>query len=444
MDGGKKFVNNSLQKQLFVWLSIGILAISLLASCVSFWLAYTEAQKFQDDALRQSALLVDTYQTPLDEERILESMDSDPKRIVVQPVIASPSALPPLLKLPEGLTTGYHTLKIDGVQWRVYIYATILGQHVAVAQEAKVRKVMARDSALLTLLPLLILIPILIFVARQIIKMEMSSLRSLAELIDTQNEERLSALPTAKVPQEVAPFLHAINRLLDRINQMNASQRRFIADAAHELRSPLTALSLQAQNIERTGSYNISKERFMPLKEGLDRSRHLLNQLLDMVRQQASAANLAPVDLASVALIVIEEIMPIADAKKIDLGLDQQAQVTIDADASAMQLMLRNAVDNALRYSPEGSEVTVRIRSENNDAVLEVIDNGSGIPESELERVFDAFYRLPDNTQVGSGLGLAIARSIAEQFKGTVTLRNRTSCTGLVFTYRQTISKAKL
>ncbi len=443
MDGGEKFMNNSLQKQLFIGLSIAILAISLLASGVSFWLAFTEAQKFQDDALRQAALLVDTYKTPLDEERILESIDSDPKRIVVQPVIASPS-VPPLLKLPKDLATGYHTLEIEGLQWRVYIFATLIGQHVAVAQEAKVRKVMARDSALLTLLPLLILIPILILVARQIIKIEISSLHFLAEFIDTQNEERLSALPAHQVPNEVAPFLHAINRLLARINQMNESQRRFIANAAHELRSPLTALSLQAQNIERTGSYSISKERFMPLKEGLDRSRHLLNQLLDMVRQQASKTNIQPVNLGVVALAAIEEIMPIADAKKIDLGLDQQATVTIDADADAIQLMLRNAVDNALRYSPEGGEVTVHIRSENNHAIFEVIDNGPGIPEAELERVFDAFYRLPNNTQIGSGLGLAIARSIADQYKGSVSLRNRTDGTGLIFSYRQSISTTKL
>lgn len=436
-------MNNSLQKQLFVWLSIAILATSLLASGVSFWLAFTEAQKFQDDALRQAALLVDTYKTPLDEERILESMDSDPKRIVVQPVIASPSALPPLLKIPNNLSTGYHTLEIEGLQWRVYIFATIIGQHIAVAQEAKVRKVMARESALMTLLPLLILIPILIIVARQIIKLEMSSLHTLAEFIDTQNEERISALPATKVPSEVAPFLHAINRLLERINQMNASQRRFIADAAHELRSPLTALSLQAQNLERTGSFSISKERLVPLKVGLDRSRHLLNQLLDMVRQQASVTNLQPVDLGAVALKIIEEIMPIADAKKIDLGLDQQAKVTIDADASAMQLMLRNAVDNALRYTPEGGVVTVRIDRENDDAILEVIDNGPGIPEAELERVFDAFYRLANNTQVGSGLGLAIARSIADQYKGSVSLRNRSDGTGLIFSYRHSLSQAK-
>lgn len=434
---------NSLQNKLVVWLSIAILAISLLASGVSFWLAFNEAQKFQDDALRQIALLVDTSRIPIEEESILESMDSDPKRIVVQPIKASPSSLPPLLKLPANLTAGFHTVEIDGLYWRVYIYATLSGNHVGVAQEAKVRKIVARNSALLTLLPLLVLIPVLIFVSRQIIKFEMSSVRTLAEFIDTQNEERLSVLPACKVPNEIGPFIHAINRLLERINRMNESQRRFIADAAHELRSPLTALSLQAQNLERTGSFAISKERLVPLKDGLERSRHLLNQLLDLMRQQASTAKLLPVDLAKVALTVIEEIMPIADAKQIDLGLSQDAVVQIDADAPAIQLMLRNAVDNALRYSPEGGEVTVRIRCENDDAILEVIDNGPGIPDAELERVFDAFYRLPDNTQVGSGLGLAIARSIAEQFKGSISLSNRTIGTGLIFTYRQRQSQTR-
>ena len=436
-------MKNSLQNKLVAWLSFAILAISLLASGVSFWLAFNEAQEFQDDALRQIALLADTYKTPLEEEHVLESMASDPKRIVVQPVIASPSSLPPLLRLPSNLTAGFHSVEIDGLYWRVYIYATLSGNHIAVAQEARVRKILARDSALLTLLPLLVLILVLISVSRQIIKVEMSSIRTLAELIDTQNEERLSVLPTSRVPNEISPFIHAINRLLERINQMNESQRRFIADAAHELRSPLTALSLQAQNLERTGSFAISKERLVPLKEGLERSRHLLNQLLDLMRQQASSTKLVPVDLAKVALTVIEEIMPIADAKKIDLGLSKEASMQIDADASAIQLMLRNAVDNALRYTPEGGEVTVRIGCENGDAILEVIDNGPGIPDAELERVFDAFYRLPDNTQVGSGLGLAIARSIAEQFKGTISLSNRTSGTGLIFTYRQRQSQTR-
>ena len=429
-------MKSSLQNKLFVGLSFAILGMSLIAYGVSFWIAFNQAQKFQDNSLYQVALLVVTYPTPLHEEYVIESMDRDPKRIVVEPFTPSPFSLPPLLKLPANLITGFQTVEIDGLSWRVY-YTTFSGNHIAVAQEARVRNIMARDSALLALLPLLILIPILIIVLRQILKAELTSLRKLAEVIDTQNEARLSLLPTSEIPDEVAPFLDAINRLLERINQMNASHRRFIADAAHELRSPLTALSLQAQNIERTGSYAISKERFVPLKDGLERSRHLLNQLLDLTRQQASVASLHPVDLTTVALTVIEEIMPIADAKNIDLGLSEESTVRIDADKSAIKLMLRNAVDNALRYTPDGGEVTVRIGCENGDAILQVIDNGPGIPEEALERVFDPFYRLPNNTQMGSGLGLAIAKSIADQFHGSVSLRNRTDSTGLIFSYSQ-------
>ncbi len=434
-------MKNSLQYKLLVWISFAIVSISLFASSISFWIAFGEAQEFQDDALRQAALLVDTYKTPLDEERILESLDSDPKRIVVQPLPPAPHALPPLLRLPEKLSTGYNTVKVDGLQWRVYEFTTLLGQHIAVAQEARVRKIMARDSALRTMLPFLILIPTLIFVSRKIIQMEMGSLRALAEIIDRQNEERLSVLPTGNAPIEVVPFIHAINRLLQRINLMNESQRRFIADAAHELRSPLTALSLQAQNIERTGSYAISKERLVPLKDGLERSRHLINQLLDLVRQQASTTSQVPVDLSTVAMSVIEELMPIADAKNMDFGLSLDQPARIDADAGAIQLLLRNAAENALRYTPDGGEVTIRIGIENNHAILEVIDTGPGIPEAEFDRVFEAFYRLPDNTQVGSGLGLAIARSIADQFNASITLRNRSKGTGLIFTYRQRLSQ---
>jgi two-component system, OmpR family, sensor kinase len=435
-------MKNSLQNKLFVGLRIAILAISLIAYGVSYWIAFNQAQKFQDNSLFQVALLVVTHPTLQNEGYVIESTPGDPNRIVVQPVAKSPSSLPTLLKLPANLVAGYQTVEIDGLNWRMY-YST-LGNHIAVAQQATVRNIMARNSALLALLPLLISIPILIIVSRQILKAEMSSIRTLAKVVDTQNEARLSLLPTNEIPDEVAPFLEAINRLLERINQMNAAQRRFIADAAHELRSPLTALSLQAQNIERTGSYAIAKERFVPLKDGLERSRHLLNQLLDLMRQQANVASFHAVDLTTVALTVIEEIMPIADAKNIDLGLSEEASVQIDADKSAIQLMLRNVVDNALRYTPNGGEVTVRIDRENGDALLQVIDNGPGIPETALERVFDPFYRLPNNTQMGSGLGLAIAKSIADQFHGSVSLRNRSEGSGLIFSYRQRQSKTNL
>jgi two-component system OmpR family sensor kinase/two-component system sensor histidine kinase QseC len=138
---------------------------------------------------------------------------------------------------------------------------------------------------------------------------------------------------------------------------------------------------------------------------------------------------------------VIEDLMPIAEARNIDFGLSVDTPAQIDADASAIQLLLRNAAENAIRYTPPGGEVTIRIGIETNHAILEVIDTGPGIPESEFERVFEAFYRLPNTTQVGSGLGLAIARSIADQFNGSISLRNRSKGTGLIFAYRQRLSR---
>lgn len=170
------------------------------------------------------------------------------------------------------------------------------------------------------------------------------------------------------MPDEIAPFVQSINRLLERINRLMGQQRRFIADAAHELRTPLTALSLQAQNLERADSLAACKERLLPLKTGLERSRHLLDQLLGLARQQASTGNLQQVNLVDIAQTVLEEVFPLAEMKRIDLGVEQQGKVLIDADVSAIHMLLRNAVDNALLYTSEGGEVTVHVHSDGDEA----------------------------------------------------------------------------
>ena len=126
--------------------------------------------------------------------------------------------------------------------------------------------------------------------------------------------------------------------------------------------------------------------------------------------------------------------------KRIDLGLEQQGKVLIDADVSAIHMLLRNAVDNTLLYTPEGGEVTLRVRSDGGEGILEVIDNGPSIPKEERERVFDAFYRMPGSHGGGRGLGLAIVRNIAERLGGAVRLEDRSDRTGLIFAYRQRLS----
>ena len=434
-------MNNSLQHKLSVWLSAAIVVIGLLAGGVSFWLAYNEAQEFQDESLRQIATLADADRLPSDGQRTVTAMDNDPDAlIIVQRLSPSRVLASARLALPADIVAGFHTLDIGGEQWRIYVRALKSGAHIAVAQATRIRGEAARDSAFRTLLPLIALFPLLAFFSRRLVRASLAPVRALSQVADAQSETSPAALPVDQVPDEIAPFVQSINRLLERINRLMGQQRRFIADAAHELRTPLTALSLQAQNLERADSLAVCKERLLPLKTGLERSRHLLDQLLSLARQQEGTDNRQQVDLVDVAQAVIEELFPFSEKKRIDLGLEQQGKIWIDAEVSAIHMLLRNAVDNALRYTPEGGEVTIRVRSNEDKGIVEVIDNGPGISKEERERVFDAFYRVPGSTDGGSGLGLAIVRNIADRLGGSVILEKRADGPGLVFVYCQRLS----
>lgn len=431
-------MNNSLQQRLSVWLSVAIIATGFLASGVSFWLAYDEAQEFQDDSLRQIATLVNTARIPPDGQRSAGAMDNDPEaRIVVQRLASHQALASAQLALPTDLTAGFHTIDVGGKQWRVYVHILKSGERIAVAQATQMRAEAARDSALRTLLPLLALIPLLVFVSRRLVSVGLAPVRALAQVADAQPEDRPTALPTAQVPVEIAPFVQSINRLLERINRMMEQQRRFIADAAHELRSPLTALSVQAQNLRQAGSLEAMRERVVPLLAGIERARHLTEQLLNLARTQAGSGSETNVDVSAMARELIAEYLPLAEAKRIDLGLDETAPLSLHAAPEALRLILRNGLENALKYTPEGGEVTLRLMSDQDNAVIEIVDNGPGIPPSERDRVFDSFYRVPGTPGEGSGLGLAIARAAASRLGGTVSLHERQEGTGLVFRYRQ-------
>ena len=440
-------MNSSLQNRLSVMLSSAIIIVGLLAAGVAFVSAYNEAHEFQDETLRQIAGFAPADVAVAMQRRDSEA-DEDPEaRIIVQRVVgndpntlALPSQPAQLLRLPTTLNAGFHTLEIHGTPWRVFIHTSAPGVTIAVAQSTEVRRDAARDSASRTLIPLLILIPFLVVLSRRLVKASLGPVRALAEYADAQAVQHPSALPLHQVPDEVVPFVRAINRLLERTNDAMAQQRRFVADAAHELRSPLTALSLQLENVARSESLATCKERIAPLRSGLARSRRLLDQLLSLARAQASSVDPRPLDLRSVAQSVVEELSPIAAGKQIDLGLEQTDEAQIDAESEAMHILLRNALDNALRSSPQGGIVTVRVHVADGDAVVEVVDQGPGIAQEDREQVFAAFYRARGSPIGGSGLGLAIVRSIADRFGGKATLAARSDGPGLVFTYRQRLA----
>jgi two-component system OmpR family sensor kinase len=437
MDGGAPKVNHSLQQRLAYMIGLAIVVAGLIAAVASFFFAYFEAEQLQDETLRDIALLTadrlgnakaDDAGDPQD-----ELIDDTGLKLVV--VRLSQPGRPAWL--PQSLRPGFHTLESDMGRVRVYVSDASQGRPTAVGQPTAVRDQMAMDSALRTLIPVLILLPVLVWLTTHIVNSELAPLRRLAERLDAQSPEDPHPVPDRRVPEEVRSFVHAINRLLTSINRLMGAQRRFIADAAHELRGPLTALSLQAQNLEEASSVEAMRERIDPLKAGIERARRLTEQLLNLAKAQAGKEENRRVDLSTMVRETMEEFVPAAEARGIDLGLAEIERLEVVARPDTLRLILKDALDNALAYTPVGGQVTIRLMREGPDVVIEVLDTGPGIPIGHREQVFEPFYRIPGSPGSGSGLGLAIARDAAARAGGIVTLHDGPGGLGLLFRYTQ-------
>ena len=429
-------MRRSLQRRLSLALAFAIVLTGLIAAVTSFGLGYFEAQELQDESLRQIAALVArrAADAGFKEAPSPDGASGDNESRVV--VMGLPGDARPAW-LPENILPGFHTLDDGPERMRVLVRRLPQNARVVVAQPTDLRNEIALNSALRTLVPLILLLPLLAWLTARIVATELAPVRRMAHRLDGQAPDRPAALSETDVPDEIVSFIHAINRLLERVSQLMNEQRRFIADAAHELRSPLTALSIQAQNLENAESREASKDRLTALRAGIDRAQRLAEQLLSLAKTQTGTTEQAMIDVSAIVRELIAEYLPVAEARGIDLGMEEVAKPSLSGSPDTLRLILGNALDNALRYIPSGGEVTVRLAAEGDDAVIEVADTGPGIPASERTRVFDPFYRLEGSSGNGSGLGLAIARDAASRLGGSVILQDRPEGTGLVFRYRQ-------
>lgn len=427
-------MNRSLQRHLSLMLGAAILLSGLVATLASFILAYAEAKEFQDDMLRQIAVLTARGSAEPAQTGTGDSVINDPESRVL--IVRLPENPRPHW-VPDSLPAGFHTLQTRGEELRVFVHAGSPAQRTIVAQPTDARDEIAVNSALRTLIPLLLLFPLLTWLIVRIVRREFAPIAQLSSSLDAQAADRPSPIEHESVPKEIAPFVQAINRLLARVNHLMSQQRRFIADAAHELRSPLTALSVQAENLRQAGSMEAMEERIVPLQAGIERARQLSEQLLSLAKSQAGERTESDVDVSALARELIAEFLPAARIKGIDLGLEESTRLSLRASPASLRLILGNALDNAVKYTPAGGEITLRLIRDEDTVNIEVVDNGPGIPPAERERAFDTFYRLPGTAGTGSGLGLAIAREAAARLDGEVALRERLDGTGLIFSYRQ-------
>lgn len=430
MDGLKRRLSESVQLRLSIALSLAILVVAGVAGGFAFVSAFDEALEMQDNTLRQVAVLVERQNMTLRSSAVTTPIkdDDEESRVIVQYLADGVKASGNVddggpLPLPTDLADGLSTLEVGGEPFRVLVKTLAGGERIAVAQETGARDQDARESAWRGLLPFLILLPVLLLVVADLVRKLFRPIALLAQEVDRRSEQDLHPMNEQHLPSEIRSFVRAINRLLERVARSMDSQRRFVADAAHELRSPLTALSLQAERLAAAELSEAARERLYPLQRGIERCKSLIDQLLALATAQSSPNRVPePISVHDMYRRVLEDLLPLAELKEIDIGVDGEQDRQVAISEQDLLAIVRNLVDNAIRYTPPGGRVDLSVNAGQGGVVLQVSDSGPGIAVEERERVFDPFYRCLGNEGIGSGLGLSIIRAIVERTGARIEL----------------------
>jgi two-component system OmpR family sensor kinase len=338
--------------------------------------------------------------------------------------------------LPVPVTPGYATVNVDNRDWRVY--TLVQGTHaLQVAQAEDEREAIATKTALRTLLPFVVLIPVFGLMIWFAVGRGLRPLFAMSQAVAKRQPDALAPLSERNLPQELQPLAGSLNALLARLDSALGAQRRFTADAAHELRTPLAALKLQLDVARRASDQPSRTAAYDDLDAGVERAAHLVDQLLTLARiePEALATRAVDCDLAAIAKEAIVARGALATKKHIDLGLARETPVRVRGDPASLAILLSNLLDNALRYTPEGGKIDVALDNDGGRAVLTVFDNGPGIPSDERARVFDRFFR-GDDGEPGSGLGLSIVKRIADAHHASIDLGAPEHGNGLVVRVR--------
>ena len=431
---------NSIRRTLLVWLLAGLAAIALAASGVTYLAARREVGELLDLQLKQLA-----YSTRIDDllrgrRPGFDARQAPPAAGVTELVTQIWDRdgvlvywTQPGMGLPVPATEGYSTVMHDGRDWRVY--TLVQGSHaLQVAQAQDERQAIATQTALRTLVPFLGLIPffgVLIWVG---VGRGLEPLEAMSRAVAKRRADAMQPLAERGLPDELQPLVASLNGLLERLSDALTAQRRFTADAAHELRTPLAALKLQLDLARRATAADERAAALDDLEAGVARTSHVVEQLMTLARVEPEALALkrTDCDLVAIAKDAIVARAALAADKAIDLGLAHETPAVVAGDPASLAILLSNLLDNALRYTPRGGRIDVSVERDERGTVLVVADTGPGIAAVDRARVFDRFYRGEVNEEAGSGLGLSIVKRIADAHGAAITLDAPREGTGLV------------
>ena len=422
----------SLQKTVMLYVTILLVVVGVTAAIVSYFFVKGEVNSFQDNALQEVALNAGLVYRHDIQPRIDAELED---QLVVQ--IWDHSERPlhrsgPPVDIPAQADLGYSDVTAGGERWRVF-RARDSRHVIQISQRWSAREEVASYAAAGAVIPLIASIPLAWLLIGWVVKRVLAGLGDLSADIGRRSADAKGALRLTGVPAEIVPLVGAMNSLIERQQQALETQRRFVSDAAHELRTPLAALQIQIDNMRAQDITGGAREIADDLLDGIRRATYLVNQLLLLARADASMeSDLEFIQAGVLIQMVAAPLASIAEARGLRLVTDIEENISVTVRASEVQLVLSNLLDNAIRYTRNGGLVRIEAKKAADNLEIELTDTGCGIPEAALPRLYERFFRAAPLDIEGTGLGLAIARTAADRNGLRMEIRNRADVQGVV------------
>lgn len=425
----------SLSRSLILAFSLLLTLIGFLAAGFAYWSAQVETWALLDLQQHQIARFVGDGSSLTVSEATLPDHETDEDYIVevVYPDGRATRRSSTAVTIPNPTPEGFSEFDAFKTHWRLL---TLTGSDyiTKVAQQTVVRDELATDAALGAAVPFLVAIPFSWWLVYWLVGLVIRRLTEVTRQVSDRSPTDTMPISLTRVPSEARPLVEAMNGALTRLSTILDQQRVFLSDAAHELRTPLAAVTLQVGNLKAYVTDPEAAERIGDLERGVRRASLVTAQLLRLARQEAAQDPPGDVGVALDALTieVIAAFSPVADNKGVDLGLVRADAITVSGYAADIRVLIECLVDNAIKYASAGGEVDVAVCVDNQTAKLTITDTGPGIPEELKDRIFDRFFRVTDTGVEGSGLGLSIARTVADRYGILLEISNRRDRSGLI------------
>lgn len=421
----------SLQKRLIIYISLFSVVLGCVLIFAAYRIALEEINEVLDKQMQSLAeRIAENHPEPLQSEIDLEKQYSEEDLFVDIWSYTDTTLHPQDVLVASVKKAGFYTHQTPYGTWLTYIIPGDQLQ-IQVSQQKNVRQDLALELAVNMFLPYVLFLPFAIFGLSWVIRRNFQPLIDFKTELASRKAQELKPIEMKEYPLELEPTIQEMNYLFGRISLAQQEQRQFVADSAHELRTPLTALNLQLQILLQQFPQS---DALHNLSLGILRIQHLVNQLLSLAKQDVTEGLTEPVQslsLNQMTVACIEQLIQLALQKEIDLGVEQQQELLIQGQASALHSIIYNLIDNAIKYSPEHGVINVSILQQGQQAILQIEDSGAGIDPAQFNQIRQRFYRVHNHAEIGSGLGLSIVDKATERLGGTLEFSKSSSLGGL-------------